>query len=92
MHAAAEGQHRERPAAAVPVDPEMLPPVSEIAAAVLASPGGPPSEPLGGVGSPPPGGPAATARGGSPPASAGAHTALSDAKLQVAAAGGSPRA
>ncbi len=76
----------------MPVDPEMLPPVSEIAAAVLASPGGPPSEPLGGVGSPPPGGPAATARGGSPPASAGAHTALSDAKLQVAAAGGSPRA
>ena len=90
--AAAEVPHRERPAAAMPVDPETLPPVSEIAAAVLASPEAPPPGPL--TSPPPPGGSVTTARGASPPAaSAVPHTALSDAELEAAAAaGGSPTA
>ncbi|CAL8467151.1 g6687 [Coccomyxa elongata] len=78
-------QRQERPAAAGPVDPEALPPVSELAAAVLASPGVPSPEPLSGGGSPPLGAPLSAA-GGASPAGGSPHSTRPAADLEVGAA------
>ncbi len=81
----AEGtQRQERPAAAGPVDPEALPPVSELAVAVLASPGVPSPEPLSGGGSPL--GAPLSAAGGASPAGGSPHSTRPAADLEVGAA------